>query len=1042
MGDTSVKEMFFKIDGRQSLSIPINLRKNGRYLVDPVNIIVKGIIKFEREGEASAFEETELFQEQSASLLQNKVIAYPVIFSSDTVAINNGRGSIRLSRRSEDLIMDISSLEEVSPDETESLSSAESFENIFRITIISGQIREPYKISIQVIIVDDDLYGATVDRGTEAEIARDTESTLSTKERSQASSNIVIQCYNDEEWLPVTDAILDGSDSDSETILEEIEKLRVDIPFGISMRNEAIVRASDIIDENKIVGNYDMIYLFTDNDITVSNYSIDETVDRVNSIKGDKEVPVLAVNFAISDTPTLSTRSNRSDTHDVNKISFLTGGQSLTVASENYTNDIINILYRQSVGAIGYGYCEFIVPFESNIFINSLKLNGSINDDRNSISWKISTSEDGYAYTEFGESYDVNTEIEFFGLEALYIKIQITFLTGFSFEVDPYIGVSSVISPEVNSFVINYNESKISYLFLNSIDENILPTQIVVSIDAQKDNVEDVSDPVPLLDSTELEKGEILVGMAKSNSSTWDDYHNNSQPLINQSGKIVVPIRYSKYSDDFPQEPLNRVDRFSLKADYGAWDAWDTVVIFDEDRNIIDSSLYRAYSRRGIVIMGSPLDVDYKDGDYVISITNILDARLGLQVVNKSIDYPIDLYGVGYMYTTGKDLAAPVAKDAPEASEISIIPTIPTLYTKVKVDYIYYDKNLEPEDASKTLIKWYVNDVYIDYLDNFREWNNIFNENDPLYSHAFSFSFSDSATEEEIINQARLHSESILRVGDKLHYTIQVSDGSLLAEVQKSEIASIIAGAPSVEEIVINGINNQGNLVPTVEGNNIAIVSYTLKSDTEFSDVEIVWFVNSRLFKRGMASEEGTEKLLPGENSTLTGEYAIRMGNELYAQITPISGAELGDPITSDTVVVQNSTPTVDSVVFANPQPTEAQQIVLTWVYFDFEITALADATQYDTTVVRWYKKEPTESVTTPFNLVTTLREEPFATGFSLNRSISGASSAIIDVAQTQAGQQWYAEIYPGDSLYDALEEGKDPIISDTITVLSVNQVP
>ena len=62
------------------------------------------------------------------------------------------------------------------------------------------------------------------------------------------------------------------------------------------------------------------------------------------------------------------------------------------------------------------------------------------------------------------------------------------------------------------------------------------------------------------VDANEINDNQIEVGIAKSNSPTWEDYSTGSQPSVNQNGKIIIPIRFSQDITKFPQEPLTRID--------------------------------------------------------------------------------------------------------------------------------------------------------------------------------------------------------------------------------------------------------------------------------------------------------------------------------------------------------------------------------------------------------------------------------------------------------------------------------------------------
>ena len=80
------------------------------------------------------------------------------------------------------------------------------------IIIKTGEIRTPYKISIQVTVIPQaagGLYGQTVDRGTFPEVNYQTEySSLFAKYKKRISSNLIIECYGKDDWIPTVDTVV------------------------------------------------------------------------------------------------------------------------------------------------------------------------------------------------------------------------------------------------------------------------------------------------------------------------------------------------------------------------------------------------------------------------------------------------------------------------------------------------------------------------------------------------------------------------------------------------------------------------------------------------------------------------------------------------------------------------------------------------------------------------------------------------------------------------------------------------------------------
>ena len=995
-----------KLDGKQSVTFPVTLKKNGRFLTDPVDIIVRGFVKFKDSPVLDVGEyESDSYQKDSANLLEDKTIIYPVLFISDSITIYNGRGTITLLPRSEDILSDYNTIsgragESSSTDSTEQTDSLSDTKIIIQV----GEERKPYTVSIEITIVDDNgqYYGQTVDRG--GQDANSDNDGLFGQDEKQVASNLTIEFYSDIEWMPSIKSVLDDNAGTSEDALRAINNMANEVAFGSSAMYDAISKSAETLlkSNNNVDEKRKVIYLLTDNDSNMSISTSDEAIALVNSIDGYKKVPILTGNLQIVEPVTLSTKANKTDTVNLNKLGFLTGGQSVTVVSEEFIDEIVDIFYGEAVGALGYGYYEFIVDLRSEVSLESILGDFSIVDVRSSASWQIELSDDGYIYTEIDNVFSATSTYQDDNIYARFIKFKVTLLTGFS--IDEYL--LEPVSPSLNNFEIIYNESKVVYLFLNNKDDGDPPYQMVLSVDG---NPED--------------SGQIEVGLSKSDSSTWEDYYNGSQPTINQNGKIVVPLRFSQDTSEFSQEPLSKIDSFTLKTFYGAWDPYSTVTIYDKDNNIIQNSFYRLYPRDGLVVFNWSLPYDYIIGDYSIGIINGNDYKLGLKLTNISNVDSLEIYGIGKMYTTGKDLLPPVDKIAPEAQDALIEPLVPNMYSVINFSYVYFDSNFETEDLSQREIKWYINGVHKKYLDNLTSWNDLSDPNDPIYQKILPFTISDIPTGETAEQKARSLGLSILNVGDTVYGTVKVSDGELFSQLEKTDTVVVVEGVPIVSNINIQAFNNEGAIVNTLTSNNVAFVSFTLDGDTDGNQSEIIWYVDDFEFKRGIYGEEVSldeiphDQLLPGEVSLNTGDWALKLGNEIYVQIVPSTGTSVGEVVRSVTKVVENAISEITNAVILPTSVTQFSSMTLTWDFADFDIDVLQDSTQAEATSVKWFLKIPPAdaSQSTIFREVTDPDLLEFIT-VDIENHISTVDAAIIS-----SGQQWYAELTPNDGFDDGI---------------------
>jgi len=216
-----------KLDGKQSVTFPVTFKKNGRLLTEPIQIIVRGFLKFADEAnpDVSLYESGE-YQKNSANLLEDKTIVYPVLFTSDEITINNGRGTITLLPRSKDILSDFNTISGRAGQDIEDVAESEILEvEDTQILIEVGVERVPYTVSIQVTIVDDSgqLFGQTIDRSTED--VEDQGDGLFEQEAKGITSNLIVEFYSDIEWIPSIKSMLDDNAGTSEEALDAIDNL-------------------------------------------------------------------------------------------------------------------------------------------------------------------------------------------------------------------------------------------------------------------------------------------------------------------------------------------------------------------------------------------------------------------------------------------------------------------------------------------------------------------------------------------------------------------------------------------------------------------------------------------------------------------------------------------------------------------------------------------------------------------------------------------------------------------------------------------------
>jgi len=785
-----------------------------------------------------------------------------------------------------------------------------------------------------------------------------------------------VSYFSDIEWIP--QIIIYVNNGEYPDMLKYIGRLRNEIPFGASPLYDAIIKNSSIILDEYFDKYTKVIYINTDNEENLSVSSIETAIQDVQSVDGFGKVPVVINNFSVVFPVTLSALVSRTDTDSLDKIANETGGQSQTILDAVFINDVLNNSLGRVEGSVGYGLYECVIDLGKNSIINNISLDYELypNTDGN---WKISTSEDGFNYSDYSDSFNPNVFVEFSNVNARYLKFRVTLLSGLSsFIESEYDLIPTPGVPSLTGININYSSPTDSFIYLNPEITDYSPQQIAVAVSANRPKL-----------------SEINVGATTGNSYNWNDYESGSQPHVDRYGKIFIPIRYNQENNIDLNEPLENIDGFMWKAKYGKWDTTSFVVIRDMDSNIVDAGEYKVYPKEGFIVFNSR-----RSGLFTISVENAGKMKLGVRIVNMDSENPIVIDGIGYMYNTNVFLPPPLAQRPPSVSDFRVFPSSPTVYQKVNLSYKYFDINQLEEDINQTEIRWYINGVEIEYLRNLKSWNNLQDLTDPIWIYAFSFASSQIPEGTSIEQYARQQKQSILKVNDVVYATIRVSDGILFSEQVRSPSVTVVESPPFITSISIKGKKNDGTVQSKVTTSTRAFADFAYFQDGEgATKSQIIWYVNGIEFKRGdlnaVVGGISNNEILVGEiKNNIVG---ITIGNTIEVTILPASQNIIGNPVTSPAISVENDPPSVRSVVLS-PSPTalSSSALSVTYTYVDLE-SQQQGSTQNDQSSIRWLKA-PRGS-------------QEFAEVSSLQ------NLKVVSAINTSSGEKWKAEVIPFDGV-------------------------
>ena len=797
-----------------------------------------------------------------------------------------------------------------------------------------------------------------------------------------------IEYYDTFQWIPQVNVHLEQGTYNE--IIDELQKLKNQIPFGSSPLYDAIVRAAELLTDGALDSYVKSIYVCTDNEENWSqNSDINYVIDAVQAIDGTRRVPVIFNTFAISYPITLASIVARTDVENINLIATRTGGQSQTIVDAAYIEDIIDNSLGKLSGSIGYGIYECTIDLGDNTVVNHMQANFETYTSALA-TWSLATSEDGYSYTEFSEAYEPDTSIDFTNLQARYIKFRCTLTTTFGTNIEPY-GNAEPALPALTGINIRYSTPRTSYLYLNTVSTSFSPQQIAVVVAANN----------PFASTIE-------VGAATEDEYDWSAFATIDQPSIGAKGKLFVPVRnYSEVNTDF-NEPLDYVDGYLWFSRYARWNTSSSVLIYNSDQELISAELYTLDPLNGAVIFNKA-----QVGPLFIDIIDSNKLRLGIKITNRNYEDPVVISSIGYMYNTNVFLLPKISQRPPTTESARINPSTLYKYDKITLSYTYMDINGDEEVVDKRIIKWYINGTEIRYLRNLVSWNDVSDLNDPIWKNAFTFKPTDVPANTSTVDFARSKNESILNVNDKVYATIRVFDGQNYSEEIRTPTITVSRMTPIISNLRILGKNTANRSVTRITSADYVYVDYTKIADDAQDNTEIVWFVNGEVFKRGklggFTQGVNNNQIRSGEISGTI--LALQINNVIECNVTPLVDNVAGTIVSAQAITVQNTIPFITNIRI-NPSfrasVTSNLEVVYTINDVDFQI---AGTSQSDQSGIEWYRKSATDI---DFVVETQLR-----------------NSRVVQSSQLRVGDIWKVVITP----FDGIDSGT-PITSSLIYII------
>lgn len=774
--------------------------------------------------------------------------------------------------------------------------------------------------------------------------------------------------YNYVSWVPQLKLRLIDNTTTISDVLDELNKIDHEVPFGSSQLYDALLYAAQSIGGELFSDVKKVIYIASDNSENLSLSRRSEAIDDVNAVDGDKKTPVVYTVFSTSYPLSLSAMLERAESSDVERITIDTGGQSSTLVASGYIDQILNLTLGSATGGLGYGIytgrldlgelsaltamtTDFYLPLNTQGFI------------------RLRHSEDGFNFTDWTERFEGSRYIDFVDFFAKIIDFEVILTTGFTVDISEEYDTSPTGIPKLRSIIWETSAERDDYIFANG--ETVLTNaqQVAMAFEGSVPN-----------------SSIIELGVASSNSHNWEDFHSQARPVVNEFGRMFMLERDKKDDSIVPAEPLYSDDYILYHSTYGAWDPESEVRIYYTDTDKPEQpeqemlTGFRLYAREGDVYFDTrqpPQRV------FRLTIANPALVRVGMRLRNRLHNESISVEGLGYIYSSNDIRPPALSQVAPTALNVTISPTNPTAGDTIFALYDYRDLNNDPE--SGTIISWFKNGQQLFEIQNKSSWTN----SDLLPSHK-------------------------LIPDDRLQFLLIPSDGRDYGATLYSPVVTVVARAPGAEDVRIVPYRN-GVINDRYDTASAFVVAYSFQVEDTGPEASehgtiITWYVNGQVFKNNTYSELSPDPYIDPKSiqpdEVIGGVIAHSIGNQIQVEVTPKTVKVSGPKVSSTTITVTNTIPKAQSVLIEPLLPNTQSTLSLSYTIDDTDITA---GNQTNKSEHKWYSS----SNGTTFSEVRELRNEFHVSPYYL-----------------RAGQHWYAIVTP----YDGLDLGP-AIKSNTVTI-------
>lgn len=625
----------------------------------------------------------------------------PVLFSANEVPMVGGFASTVLLGRSEDPINEVQNLanfvkgNEVVPNEAALKQPVNQSSNV---QMSFGDTRSLYDIAIEVVVDDPTgkFFGQTDTAATTSQTnppaLGGSAFSFNPPSASQGASGDV-KFFSNIVSLPdvqlVTPETVNASDLD--TLIDQIGD---EVPFGASPHYDSLFAGAQArIVPDTMLPVTNLMLSASDNEHSGDVSTAADVVEEANLVAGPQQFPIFVTTFVVTDPVSLAARKERTDVSDLELISSGTGGNSFSVDRPEYVPFVITRIKTSAPSSIGSG--RLVMTHQVSGFLSAVSYTVNNLISGNSATMKVEYSLDGYNYTDIGTVVGPNTTFALGNpVQANFVRYTVTLVS------------ESFDSPILTSVTIQFINPSVQYLFTFP---QVISGQITELAAVTNQRVPPGS--------------KIEVGFVHGDSLEFDrDFSSVNQPTITDRGTIVAINRnFDAIIDGNVFRDTLVTDDFVLyTSKTGPWapDALATVFLNQQEALPDD---FLAIPEQGKIVFKSKLS----PADVVeLEVANLPSFRVGLRITNPTLQQGV-LDSFAFMYGESEKVGGFKANKPPRATTLFISPSPVPAGGPIQANYTFTDPDGDEEDLSQTELNWFKNGALVPFLKNKRSFSNL-----------------------------------------------------------------------------------------------------------------------------------------------------------------------------------------------------------------------------------------------------------------------------------------------------------------------------